>query len=332
MNPFGDSRDCLAQTVWTFNLDKGILLFDKKDQHRQLSLDLLPQLPDVNSAYFEPYDPPAPPNLDLGKAFPAPYWTPKYNIAERNKSFVSRVLEDFSYQWRHILRACYNDLTFRRLARAIIRIAMLDFTVTEVATARRGEGGFLVWIHSLPEWEPFSDHITRIGGVRVVLSQDPTKSLSSIQKDFANQRSAMLDPIPPGETTTYIILSVRHIILCHVDDEKLRYTQPEELLNGTKRPSKRAVELLLSATHSEPPFTRLHSLPLELQDRILGGVSLGPVEGARVGCMLDLGSPFAWKDGGREIEREEGHRNRTPWTPVESQIYFGGSFSGLAYK
>ncbi|PVI02626.1 hypothetical protein DM02DRAFT_653291 [Periconia macrospinosa] len=109
-------------------------------------------------------------------------------------------------------------------------------------------------------------------------------------------------------------------------------TKPKRLFDGTQPPSNEAIDLLLEATQTRPPTTLMHKLPIELQDMILNKVSAGPIESAKVGCMLNTGSVFTWKCGDRDIEREEGRRNRTPWTPVESHIWFGNYSSGIAYK
>jgi hypothetical protein len=79
-------------------------------------------------------------------------------------------------------------------------------------------------------------------------------------------------------------------------------------------------------------MTPLRGLPIELHDAILDEVSAEPIERARVGCLLDAGSVFTWRCGNRGIEREVGRRSRTPWTPVESHIWFGSHHSGIAYK
>jgi hypothetical protein len=73
-------------------------------------------------------------------------------------------------------------------------------------------------------------------------------------------------------------------------------------------------------------------LPIELQDAILAGVSAGPIERARMGCLLDAGSNFSWSCGGRTVEREIGRRFRGAGTPVESHIQVDGHDTGVAYK
>ncbi len=125
---------------------------------------------------------------------------------------------------------------------------------------------------------------------------------------------------------------MQEIILYRINNHSERYTKPERFFNGTHAPSDEAVELLLKATQSSAPKTLFHSLPIELQDLILANVSEGPIESARVGCLLNAGSAFPWKCGDRDIEREEGRRNRSPWSPVESHVWFGDYFSGIAYR
>jgi hypothetical protein len=249
---------------------------------------------------------------------------------QRRKAFVSRILTDFAFQWRHVLCGRYNNFTFRRLANAIVRIAILDFTVEEATLSRQGTGGFLVWIDNLPEWGFASGHIVKVGGTSIVICQHAPHAVTLVRKDFAKQ--ILSTPGSAEKTLTYLILSVRKLILYRINKEVERYTEPKRLFDGMQPPSEEAIELLLQATQTSASTAPLHKLPVELQDAILDKVSAGPIESARVGCLLDAGSVFTWKCGNRNIEREVGRRSRTPWTPVESHIWFGGYPSGVAYK
>ena len=140
----------------------------------------------------------------------------------------------------------------------------------------------------------------------------------------------------------YLLLSVRHVMLCRVDRYgDLSYCAPMPFLNGVDTPNSAATTLILQAlTFAFPPapHTKIHDLPIEIQDRILEGVSEGPIEAARLGCVLGLGSPFTWmrsKDLSRRqgpIERHMCFTSRHDASPVESGIYFGKTFSGVAYK
>jgi hypothetical protein len=145
----------------------------------------------------------------------------------------------------------------------------------------------------------------------------------------------------PSTYNAYLLFSVRHIILCHVDGKgALLYTARAAFLNGIDAPSSAAIVLLLQGLSFTfpPPRTWVHNFPIEIQDRILEYVSEGPIEAARLGCLLNLGSPFGWmrtKDETRmrgHIERHECYTHRSEATPVESQIWFGETFSGVTYK
>lgn len=110
-------------------------------------------------------------------------------------------------------------------------------------------------------------------------------------------------------------------------------------MNGLTPPSLSAVGLLLQTLLPPPsPRTVLHDLLVEIQDRILEHVSKGPIEAARLGCLLELGSPFIWirnvdwpRSGG-SVEFHDRHKFRYERSPVESKIYFGDTFSGVSYK
>lgn len=131
--------------MWTFDLDNDILQLHKKDQNRRIPLRNLGQGP-ISIADLEPYDPPPLIRYNLDQQFPQPTWDPECNAKKRHGAYLSRILEDFSYQWRHVLRCRYNDSTFRRFTRAILLIPRLDFRVTEVACVRQDRLGLTVGV------------------------------------------------------------------------------------------------------------------------------------------------------------------------------------------
>ncbi|KAI9879005.1 MAG: hypothetical protein M1830_009874 [Pleopsidium flavum] len=332
INPYGDRRGISIDSVWTLDLDNDMLVLDKNDQTRRLHLNVLRQRP-ITFEDFEAYEPETIPKIDVRVAFPNPYWNPTDNVLERTEAFVTRILEDFAYQWRHVLRNRYNESTFRKLAWAVIRIAMLDFNVVEEAPRRRSRNFRMVDVHQLPEWKPLDTTVVQIRSVWVVLSQDIKNSLSLIREDYANRKDNGKFSNRHGklnQSVTYLVLSLRHIMLCNIDDKTLEYTQPEPLFDGTNSPTKGAVKLLLIALHAAHTTTPIDYLPAELQDDILSSVSEGEIEGARIGCILNLGTTFLWKSRDRPLERVESWRNRTTG-PLEQQIWFGGCFSGVAY-
>ncbi|KAG9251188.1 uncharacterized protein F5Z01DRAFT_298812 [Emericellopsis atlantica] len=322
IDPFLDRRRYHMRTVWIFDLDNDLVRFHKANHYTWVALDLFRQQ-DVTTQDFIPYTPPTPATqgslskLKLHRRLMRRNGICAESLARRG-ALVGRLLFDFAYQWRHVLCGRYNNSTFK-----------------EVCTPRPGIGGYLIWLNSLPEWEPFNESIVRVGGVSIVFAQHPCHAITMIRNDFRDyvRWETKLDPsYCLRGSRTYLVLSVREVALFRIDSEQERCTTTERLLDGTLPLSDTALNLLLEATQVKVPVTPLHQLPVELQDNVLQNMSAGPVERARAGCVLGLGSPFTWRSEGRDIQRVEGRTNRTPWPPVESHIHFGESIPGLVYK
>ncbi|TVY90418.1 hypothetical protein LAWI1_G007252 [Lachnellula willkommii] len=330
VKPFGDRRQNLA-SVYTFNLDQDTLSYSDESGHIQLPLARLrkPGSDPVQRSEFTPFQIAPPPQQDLA-GFPPPYQKPSTPIPERRLAFSSRILTDFANQWRHILRSSYADFTFRRFAKAVISIATNDFRVDEVFEKQHiNFRSFYISVLDVP-----------IGGTTVVLHQDLQTALK-IAKDEAKERRNIMNPGDRTEQRIYLLLSVRHMLVCHVDSTgTFSYTASTTLMDGLTPPSPSAINLLLQAllpsrSRSDSP---IHSLPVEMQDRILEHVSKGPFEAARLGCVLGLGSPFTWMRAvdwprrGGPIEHFVSPSHRRENAPVESKMYFGDVFSGVSYR
>jgi hypothetical protein len=337
VTPYTDDWWNNVKSVWTFDLDCDILRFDKRDKRLVLPLKLVRERT-IQMSDFEPYElPPIHYTPNVLKNFGDPCTIKRKTIDiqlfQRRKAFISKILAEFAFQWRHILCGRYNNYTFRRLAYAILRIVTLDFTVEEVTLPREGSEDVLVGVEKLPEWDFAREHIIRVGDVSIVVCQHPNHAEDMILEDFNKQFSHCLTV---KKCKTYLILSVRDIFICRRTGGNrggtFNTTEPARLFDGLNSPSDEAIDFLLQATLPSVPRTWFDKLPLELQDLVLNQVPAGSIERARVGCLLEAGSIFTWKSGGRSIERVEECSSRTRSTPVESHIYFGEHRSGVAYK
>jgi hypothetical protein len=333
----GDGRYAQVETVWTFDLDNDILRFDKKHKHMQISLELARRV-SMATSHFKPYSSLEHPQHTSSFILPQTLWSPRrkaldLSVLERRKALLSRVLDDFAFQWRHVLCGPYNNSTFRRLAHAVIRLVTLDFTVVELVTPRQGASGALVRLQDLPEWNPCRDIIRR-GGVSIVSSQHTPHAISLIRADFRKWKTSSLQHKfsgTPDMARTYLIFSMREIILYQISEDHERQSKVEPLFSDAVAFSPKAVDLLLEATQSRSPAVYIQNLAVELQDMILDNAA-GPLQHAKLGCNLNIGSAFTWRSEGRDIERQEYIRNRSRESPVESQIWFDNYFSGIAYK
>ncbi|KAH6679207.1 hypothetical protein B0J14DRAFT_293303 [Halenospora varia] len=342
VNPLGDPPPRRIQIVYDFDLDKDILSCSSPEFEMWIALDRLRDSSIVRVSDFTSSPPIALPSVN-NSAFIPPHWTPTTTASSRRLAFVSRILSDFNYQWRHILRRPYRESTFRTLAIAVIRIASLDFTVVEDVTRWdfKSAWGSYVQSHELPAWEGCQESIFNIDNAIFILERDLEDAMKSATKYNTDRKVPKGTAEQQCEIQVYILLTVRHIMLFHMQaDGTVSYTKPTPFLNGAEIPSTEAVSLLLQGlTFGRPAnqTTKLHTLPLEIQDHILAYLSEGPIESARRGCLLELGSPYAWirKSGwtrqSGEVRRHETHTHRSDSTPVESKIHFGKTFSGISY-
>jgi hypothetical protein len=166
-----------------------------------------------------------------------------------------------------------------------------------------------------------------------VICQHISDAITLIRANFAEQELVALEtgsPIPE-EGFAYLIFSGRTILLYQISGVSEGHTEAEYLFGENFIPSYEAVDLLLEATQVDVPSPYI-PLPLELQDMILDYVSERTIEGAQIGCKLDIGSTFTWTCGNRKIEREEVRRHRSFSSPAQSCIWFGKYFGGVAYK
>ncbi|RSL91092.1 hypothetical protein CDV31_015544 [Fusarium ambrosium] len=330
VNPFGDRRGGAFSTVWTLDLDKDVLFLETKDQLSVAPLEIGRQRP-LTFDDFKLLDLPQPP---LEQAIPpGPYWEPEIDPFLREKSFLGRVLRDFAYTWRHVLRRQMNTTTFMKLAYATLWISTMDFTILErTGFEHITEGGPYIKVVDLPSWETPEATLVKAGSTWFALVQDTEEGLDMVRrhvKDHSSRKDS------PTNVVTYAILTLRRLTLCKVEGNELVWTRSETLF-GDAPASDDAIDMLLWATNTtgdtEPERTRLHLLPIEIHDRILDHATTSPVASAKLGCELGLGSPFSRADRGAKIRLEEFKRHRYESSPVESQILFNGVMSGLSYK
>ncbi|TWU76985.1 hypothetical protein ED733_007413 [Metarhizium rileyi] len=328
VDPFGDRRGSLFDSVWTFDLDKDLLYLRKSDQYRLVSLELarkrLLTLDD-----FELLNSPRQLSVEE-QSLPGPYWEPKLDLAPREKSFIGKILRDFGFTWRHILRRPMNTTTFLQLAYATMWISTLDFIIVErMGFEHVTTRGPYVDVVDLPSWETPKATLVKAGSCWFALAQETLEGLEMVQRHMTSQLE--------GSTTdvrTYAILTLRCIILCQVQGSKLIWTRCQALFNDDST-SDTAIDMIIWATNTtsaEQQPNAISSLPVEIQDKVLYCATTSFIASAKLGCELGLGSPLSWVDGGLQIMLQGVKRHRTESSPVESQIHFGRIMSGLSYK
>ncbi|KAF7560815.1 hypothetical protein G7046_g3311 [Stylonectria norvegica] len=326
INPFGDRREALYRTSWIFDLEKDSLIFSNKDRLCSAPLDVARKRL-LNMADFTPLSLPRvmSPQMD---SFKGPYWSPEIQLNPWAKPFIGQVMRDFAYVWRHLLRRQMNDMTFTKLAYATIWMSTMDFSILDRVAFDYSPGGIYVHVKSLPDWETPNATMFKLGQKWIILAQDAQDGLEQAQRHTKGR-----DPsTEPPEGVIYAILTLRYIILCKAQGEKLQMTRPEIVFDGEHPPPDKGLNLLLWVTNQEPQTSFLNRFPMEVQDNILFHATASSVSAAKLGCEVGFGSPYAWFAGDMPVNLEEVKKKRTEFSPVESQIWFGTFFSGISYK
>ncbi|KAJ8108900.1 hypothetical protein OPT61_g7848 [Boeremia exigua] len=318
-----DGRYALVESVWTFDLDNDILRIDGKECCGQIHLERVRQGP-FQIADVSPQVTAARPTNIPQAALPPPYaqltrTNQNLSLHQRQKAFLCRILQDFAFQ----------------LAYAVIRILALDFTVKEINIPYRASGGHLVRLQDLPRWKACNEDLVQVGGVSIVISQHTSHALNLAKADFRKWAAGRMKGHmhhASDDVRTYLLFSRHSVSLYQRKNDTEKHTRPEPLLDTTPNFTAAAIALLLEATQQSVSEHWIQSVPSELQDMILEKAAVGPIERAKLGCVLNVGSVFKWQCDGRNIERELADRHRVLSTRIESRVYFDDCFTGLAYK
>lgn len=178
--------------------------------------------------------------------------------------------------------------------------------------------------------ERISDAMSLVNDHYVDVAFDPSKHIADT--DFFSDTTWCCNPTC---NITYIVTSITHIQVYRKAQRSVKCTPVEPFFDGQNPPSEIAVRWMLNAIHGDayPLTTRIHKLPLELQEMILDYASGGEIDRAYYAGILGLGIPFEWKSGGMPLKRLKLSKNRKiSETFHEQQIHFWNNFVGITYQ
>jgi hypothetical protein len=325
VNPFGDSRGNQFQTVLILDLNKDSVTITKKDGSYWAPLGIARERL-LTWDDFKAQQPSAELNEEH-ETLQGPYWEPAIEVDSRKKAFLGRVLRDLAHAWRHVLRRPMNAKTFLKFAYAIIWISTNDIIIHERTGFRCNTGlpGPHISVMDLPRWKTPDKSFVKVGKSWFVLAQDINSGLDMVNRHVSEESST--------RCSLYVVLTVRQVVLCKADKASLVWTKPETLFDSTPASDAAIDAILWAATDSvEPTPNAIHSLPIEIQDRIMHFATISFVASARLGCELGLGSSFTWLEGRNKIEAKLTKKHRFESSPVESMIMLNGTMSGLVYQ
>jgi hypothetical protein len=173
---------------------------------------------------------------------------------------------------RHIHRTTYAATTLHRFAKAIIILATNAFRVEESLKEEHMElendDG---QVTDVPNWGKYEIRLFKVGRTKIVLHEDLQVALNPARDEAMYRKGKAMSSGGRLEPQTYLLLSVRHMMICHLDSTgKFSYTKPTNFRDGITPPSTSAINILLQALPPSRPVPRtpLHDLPIEIQNHI----------------------------------------------------------------
>jgi hypothetical protein len=125
VDPFGDKRAELVEAIWVFDWVRDMLYSTKADQNRRSPLSLLRERPS-RSTKPRTLSAASPANNGHGQSLSGPSLGAETSCLNPSHEIGQRHATGFCISVGHVLRHAYNDVTFRKLARAIFCFASMD--------------------------------------------------------------------------------------------------------------------------------------------------------------------------------------------------------------
>jgi hypothetical protein len=354
--------------VWTLDLDQNRIFYDRDGQHLFYEFSI-PERTPIRLKDFQTYVPMPLPSLtskqvSLASSLAA---APRDVIPEALFDLVYRLASDYEYNWQSA------GLTNERyglhcLAMGILSCFTLNVSVQEISPrnmrrhpyfTRPDPSNMLQW----RQWpSPQVIPTVSLGKTQIIFTERMDLAVSLVHDHFNNMivrqldilasdfdfREAIRTAIRTGawwltNKIHYIVTSIREIQYFtktfEANQPRMTMTPVIPFFSGIGAPSKTGVRWLLNAIHAEthPLRTRIHRLPVELQEIILRYARppelYNMLDRAVFAARLNLGIPFNFSSPNHPIVlRELSHERGLDEQASEFQVLIWGTYVGMTYQ
>jgi hypothetical protein len=362
--------------VWTVDFDQDYILYDRDDQHRLYRFSMPEKCP-LRFRQFQHYIPMHLPIHHSKQAAEicSPAAAPRDTVPNGLFNLVYRLVKDYEHNWRTSGFTIERD-GLHHLAMGILSCFTLNFSVQKIASLNPHLNPRQACVEpsNLLRWRvwPSPPVVSTVsfGATQVIFTERMDLATMHVNEHFASEvvgdgLSGMWDVPYEGPEcykVNYIVTSLKQIQyftrtstckvardrpLAHmyVEDPQHNYqdsmtcTPIESFLNGSRAPSKTGVRWMLNAIHGHayPLHTRVHNLPVELQELILDYVYPSPancmLHRAVFSSQLNIGIPFNFESMNRPIVRCDLVKRRAlgRYEP-EYHVWFWDVYVGLTYQ
>jgi hypothetical protein len=353
--------------VWTLDLDQNRMFYDRCGQHLFYEFSM-PEKTPIRLRDFKPYVPMPLPGLTSKQVFLASSLAaaPRDVVPHALFNLVYRLASDYEHNWRS------TGLTTERyglhcLAMGILSCFTLNISSQEIPCkllrrrlycTRPDPSNMLQW----RQWpSPQVVPTVSLGKTQIIFTERMDLAVSLVHDHFNDLIARQLGHIEDHDfremiqTATrngawwltneihYIVTSVREIQYFtrtfKANEPRMTMTPVIPFFDGTGPPSEMGVRWLLNAIHAEtyPLCTRIHKLPVELQEMILNHARppalYNTLDRAFFATRLNLGIPFNFSSSGHPIVLREFSQERSlDKHESEFQILIWGTYVGMTYQ
>lgn len=272
-------------------------------------------------------------------------WIPENIVPNSMFEFVFRLVSDYYHDFH--MSGCSIEYIqdFQSLAYGILSCFTINFEVDSRPVSKSAPEIDLLgtWHHTSygRRWKKYCIPpivpTVELGHVTVIFAQDMDHARGLCQLHFEEDQGDI--PEDPGlnQEKTYIVTSLTSVQLFKVSTRAWKETKVYGLLHPFDDPDPIGVSMFLNAIQSPyyPLTTRLHKIPVELQELILDFVSPLEVGRAYYGAILDIGLPFRWTTSQKIplklLSRGRRLQNIHDQYPLQPVVFFN-EYLGLVYQ
>jgi hypothetical protein len=353
--------------VWTIDFDQNRIFYDRDGQHLLFEFSM-PERTPIRLRDFQPYIPMPLPSLRPKQVLAAgsEAAAPPDVVPNALFDLVYRLATDYEHNWR------ISNLTTERyglhcLAMGILSCFTLNVSIQEIPTwllrrycylERPDPSNMLRW-RTWPSPQVIST--VSLGNTQIIFTERMDLAVSLVHDHFNEMilrqldqtsdfdyREAIQRAIRRGmwwltNEIHYVVTSIREIQYItktfEAGQPRTTLTPVIPFFNGIDAPSKTGVRWLLNAIYAEtyPLRTRIHNLPVEIQEIILNYARppalYNILDRAVYAVRLDLGIPFDFNSPNHPVVLREFSKERELDSDgSEYQVLIWGTYVGMTYQ
>ncbi|KAF2124796.1 hypothetical protein P153DRAFT_127388 [Dothidotthia symphoricarpi CBS 119687] len=354
--------------VWTIDFDQDRVFFDQDGRHLTYQFIYHEIRPSRLLRLFQPYTPMQLPIMRTQTASSLAA-APRNVIPQQLFDLTYRMATDYERNWReanYTIERC----GLQQIAMGLLSCFTLNFTTMRIVPLNIHLHPYLGQAEprNLLRWRTWPSPqvvpTVSLGATQILFTERMDQAASLVHEHFTS--AATTDPrnhdsydydsdmsyydydgnyisssahhnAPKVRKIHYIVTSIREIQYFCKTLDTISCTPVIPFFDGTTPPSETGVRWLLNAIHAHAYPLRTHfdtlSVPLELQEMILDYASDTLFDRAVYASVLNIGIPFAWKEGAFLLKCSKmGHGRKLDVTKAEYHIWFWGDYVGLTYQ